>query len=396
MNLAFCYENVDPTRGGCETYIADFARRLVSDGHEVHLYASRWNEQHLPPELKHHRIARIRGPRFLRPWRFSRACARSLSRYRHDVTIGFDKTSGQDVLYPQGGIYSASVDANLSKHRTRFARLAARAAKSADLAAHSFRTLERHQLSNSRQFEFVVNSEMVRRHAVNYLHFDERRIHVVHAAVDPDRFISVDRAAIRAALRKQWQANESTPVGLFVAMNYRLKGLEPLLRSLTLVPPDQRFRLVVVGHPEFSRYRRLACKLGIDERVTFHGFCADSRTIYFASDFLVHPTFYDPCSLVVLEALACGLPVITSRFNGAAELMRPPRDGLVVNDPHDRSELACAITHMLNSEYRTQCSVTARESATLWTFDDHYRKMMSILEMVADRKSVSDPLSRVA
>src|SRR5262249_18712656 len=152
-----------------------------------------------------------------------------------------------------------------------------------------------------------------------------------------------DRLTVRAALRPRWGVDDETLVGLFVAMNYRLKGLEPLLRAVALIPRDRRFRLVVVGNPRTQRFERLAKNLGIQERVVFHGFCTDARQVYFAADFLVHPTFYDPCSLVVLEALACGLPVITTRFNGAAELMHPPLDGLAIDDPHEHPRLAAAM-----------------------------------------------------
>ena len=101
-------------------------------------------------------------------------------------------------------------------------------------------------------------------------------------------------------------------------MNYRLKGLDPLLRGVARMreTPEfaeraKAFRLVVVGNPKFGAYEKLAARLGIAEQVRFVGHCREMRNAYFASDFLVHPTFYDPCSLVVLEALACGLPVIT-------------------------------------------------------------------------------------
>jgi UDP-glucose:(heptosyl)LPS alpha-1,3-glucosyltransferase len=78
--------------------------------------------------------------------------------------------------------------------------------------------------------------------------------------------------------------------------------------------------LVVAGNPNYRGWHRLAERLGVGEQVCFIGHCGDMRNAYFGSDFLVHPTFYDPCSLVVLEALACGLPIITTRFNGASEL----------------------------------------------------------------------------
>src|SRR5947199_4367817 len=101
MNIALCYENVNPARGGCETYIAYLMRRLVADGHAVHLYACRWDAAALPAALHYHRLDVPRGPPFLRPWRFGAACLAELRRHRHDVSVGFDKTWGQDVLYPQ-------------------------------------------------------------------------------------------------------------------------------------------------------------------------------------------------------------------------------------------------------------------------------------------------------
>src|SRR5208282_119947 len=110
MNVAFCHESVLPERGGCETYIADLARRLVADGHQVHLYACRWDPAALPGALRYHRLSVPRGPRFLRPWRFGTACARALRGTKHHVTMGFDKTWGQDVLYPQGGLHAASAE----------------------------------------------------------------------------------------------------------------------------------------------------------------------------------------------------------------------------------------------------------------------------------------------
>ncbi len=98
MNIAFCYESVLPTKGGCETYITDLSNRLVADGHQVHLYACRWDAASLPTALTYHQLPSIVGPRFLRPWRFGKACLDALADQRHDVTVGFDKTWGIDVL----------------------------------------------------------------------------------------------------------------------------------------------------------------------------------------------------------------------------------------------------------------------------------------------------------
>src|SRR5712692_7255699 len=133
MNIAFCYENVVPSRGGCETYISDLARRLSADGHEIHLYACRWDAAALPAPMHYHPLSVPSGARFLRPWRFGAACARALRDTPHDVSIGFDKTWGQDLLYPQGGLHAASAAYNLRKYPGRLERGLARLAKALDL-----------------------------------------------------------------------------------------------------------------------------------------------------------------------------------------------------------------------------------------------------------------------
>src|SRR5262249_4766908 len=117
--------------------------------------------------------------------------------------------------------------------------------------------------------------------------------------------------------------------------------------------------------------------------------CTDMRDAYFVSDFLVHPTFYDPCSLVVLEALACGLPVITSRYNGASELLSPIRDSYVLDDPHDARQLAWCIRQLLDPIRRSEFAQAARRTAARWTFEHHYQQMLHVFGQAAARKQAA-------
>ena len=121
MNIAFCYDSVLPSRGGCETYIASLGRRLAVDGHEIHVYARRWDASALPAGTHYHPIVLPACPRFLRPWFFAAACRRELAASPHQITVGFDKLPGLDVLYPQGGLYAATAEHNLLKYRSRSA-----------------------------------------------------------------------------------------------------------------------------------------------------------------------------------------------------------------------------------------------------------------------------------
>ena len=386
MDVGLCYESVLPARGGCEHYISDLARQLARDGHTVHLFASRWDAATLPPSTVYHLVPPPTGPRFLRPWRFGRACLHALREHPVDVSLGFDKTWGQDVLYPQGGLHSASRSHNLLKHAPGLARAAARLVRAFDPAASSFARLERRQYREARPLVVLAISEMVRGHFRQYLGLPESEVRVLHSAIDPDRFAATDRPARGERERQAWRVGPDDPVGLFVGMNYRLKGLGPLLRSLVHVPPERRFRLVVVGSAKFGRYETLARRLGVADRVTFLGFRADPRDAYFGADFLVHPTFYDPCSLVVLEALACGLPVLTSRYNGARELFRAPDEGLVIDDPHDAPTLGRAIADLADPTTLPARKAAAAAAGRRWTFEDHYRRLLAVFEEVVANK----------
>ncbi len=393
MNIAFCYESVLPNRGGCETYITDISRRLISEGHEVHLYASQWDEKALPKGMHFHEIPKVRGPRFLRPWRFGAACLHALKKNTHDLSMGFNKTWGQDVLYPQGGLHAASFDHNLNKYSATWLRNAAYLCKKFDPSHLSYSRLERKQYLQVPQPTVIVNSLMVRRHFQDYYGIPADNIHVVRSAIDPNRFQDMDRLKLRTENRLQWGIEANDVVGLFAGINYRLKGLEPLLygvQCLTKTPEykgeSKKFRLLVAGHPKYQRYEKLAQRLGIDKQVTFIGHCAPMRNAYFAADFLVHPTFYDPCSLVVLEALACSLPVITTRANGASELLHPLQEGYVIDDPHNYNHLAWSLFQLLDTDRRYQCSLAAHRAAQQWTFDHHYRALLDVFAKTAAKK----------
>lgn len=378
MDIALCYESVLPNRGGAETYIGDLSRRLARDGHAVHLYACRWDANALPASIHYHRLEVPGGPRFLRPWRFAAACEKALAGGHHDVTVGFDKTWGQDVLYPQGGLHAASAHHNLKKFAGPTSKFFAAAGKWLDPAAWSFSRLERKQYLGPKQPLIVVNSKMVRGHFEQFYGVPPESVRVVHSAIDPLRFAAEDRPKRRQEERDSWHVKPTDAVGLFVAMNYRLKGLAPLIRAVTQVPRDKPFTLAVVGHAKYARYQRLAERLGVADRIRFLGFRADPKDAYFAADFLVHPTFYDPCSLVALEALACGLPVITTRYNGASELLTPPKDGLVIDDPHNAATLGSALTRMTDPAYRSAASQAARQTANRWTFEQHYQALLDV------------------
>jgi UDP-glucose:(heptosyl)LPS alpha-1,3-glucosyltransferase len=392
MNIALCHETVLPRRGGCETYVANLARRLTADGHEVHLYARYWEPAALPAGLHVHPIHLPRRPRFLRPWYFSAACRRLLAGADHDVSMGFDKVAGVDVHYPQGGVYAASVDYNLLKHRPAPLRRLLRLLKWVDLAHLSFLALERRSLAGE-QTLVVAISDMVRQHLAERFGIAEDRVRVLPIAAPPQRIDESDAPRRRAEARQRWGLRPDAVVALFAGMNYRLKGLGPLLGALARLAPGA-LQVLVAGKPDTAAAQRLAARLGVAGQVRFLGYCPDMRDAYCAADLLVHPTFYDPCSNVVLEALACGLPVVTSRYNGAAELLHPVpggepgerAEGFVIDDPHDHAGVAACLERMLDPGRRADCARQARRTGARWTFEEHYRGLMEVLALAAQRR----------
>jgi UDP-glucose:(heptosyl)LPS alpha-1,3-glucosyltransferase len=183
---------------------------------------------------------------------------------------------------------------------------------------------------------------------------------------------------------------------LFVGHNFALKGLKPLLAALAA--RRQQYRrarpiqlLVCGGDPE--PYRRLAGWLGLADSVHFLGFYPDVNACYWSSDFFVQPTYYDPCSLVVLEALACGLPVITTAQNGASELMADGREGYVLTNPDAQGELIAALNNLAVDDTRQTMAVHAAKLGREQTFDAHVSRLTAIFGEVAASKTTRTPHS---
>src|SRR5204862_7713294 len=123
------------------------------------------------------------------------------------------------------------------------------------------------------------------------------------------------------------------------------KGLREAIEAMARVK-DERLHLTVVGKPSPDAYLRIAKNLGVANRVNFAGATTDVRPFYRAADVFVLPTRHDPCSLVVLEALAMGVPVISTIFNGACEIMTEGLHGFVLRDPADVNALAEAMRRL--------------------------------------------------
>ena len=303
MHLALNFQRVDPTKGGAETYVADLCGRLIAAGHRVDLYAESWREGVLPGEVRCVAVpvsGRARGARVAS---FGRNSEAALGRTQYDCTIGFINTWAHDVIIPQGGVIQASLDANSRRHPAGWRRSAYRLGKLAQPKHWTCRAIERVQYDPARGARVVAVSALVKEHLQQYHSVPRSRITVIPNAIDADRLKTAHPGAVRCAFRSKHGIAPGELVGLFVGHNFALKGLGPLLRAFAerrrRDPAGRPIRLLVCGGGSLGPFRRLAARLGLEDTVHLIGYEPDIRGGYWASDFFVSPTYYDPCSLVV-------------------------------------------------------------------------------------------------
>ena len=130
----------------------------------------------------------------------------------------------------------------------------------------------------------------------------------------------------------------------------------------------------------------MAEKAGVAENIKFLGAVKSPEDVYNASDVYVQPTWYDPCSLVVLEAMSAGLPVITSKFNGAGEFIESGKEGYIISRPDAKKELSTAMVNLLDEKLRKEQGISARKKIEDQTLEKNFGQMLSVFEKVSSRK----------
>ena len=206
----------------------------------------------------------------------------------------------------------------------------------------------------------------------------------MYHGTDNVRFSPEHRNRWREQVRDRLGVCEDEVMLLFVGHDYQRKGLSTAVRAANrLADEGAPVRLVVVG----GKKRRPLPAVDPTNGVVINvGAIDDPVPYYAAADVFVLPTFYDPCSLSVSEAAASGLPSVTTRFNGAAELLTEGVDGSVISDPADDVELAGVLRPLLDAGVRQRMGEAARKLALRHTLDRNCDQIVSIYQHIAGRK----------
>jgi UDP-glucose:(heptosyl)LPS alpha-1,3-glucosyltransferase len=185
--------------------------------------------------------------------------------------------------------------------------------------------------------------------------------------------------------------NDETLVLLLAAHNFRLKGVPQFLRIASRLAANGRpLHVLIAGGKRLERWKRVAARLSLANRATFLGVVHDLVPYFAAADAYLHPTFYDPCSLVLLEAAASGLPIVTTRrYNGAAELFQEGEEILTANDPRDFDALYERADALFDEALRTKLGAAARNVALRHSFEQNVAEILRLYETRVPRRAVA-------
>jgi len=351
LKVAFVRSEFDPY-GGAELFTQRLIEALTQKGVEVHVFARKWKCES-DRTIYLHRIRGPGSPSFLRHAVFVYFVKRELRKHSFDLIQSNERTLSQDVYRAGDGVHARWLD-------IRCARLGFWRKLSIKLNPfHRYLLwLEKKMFEDGGLKAVIVNSNMVKQEILSRFAISDEKIHIIYNGVDLARFHPRLKAIEGRHLRRQNGVGDNDLLILFVGSGFGRKGVMPLLEAVAKSGGGKR--LWIVGKGDVKRYQRRARELGIQEFITFCGPQANTPAFYAAADVFALPTMYDPFPSVILEAMASGLPVITTTHSGAAEIITPGKEGYVVSAPEAVEEIAFYLDRLADRECRSAMGVQAR------------------------------------
>jgi UDP-glucose:(heptosyl)LPS alpha-1,3-glucosyltransferase len=331
--------------GGAERYMNLLIEHLAARGHEIHILANQWDPSAGSKKVIWHRVPMWRAFSFLRALSFALNCRKAVQQNQFDLVISLDRTLRQDIYRSADGCHR-----EFFLRRLHYASPLRRVRLRLNPLNYVLLWLEKNTYSAQNTRAVIALSNRVKEEIIRYYHFPAERIHVIHNGVDIERFRL-------SAPRK----DDGKFILFFVGSGFERKGLRFCVEALAKLPAN--VELHVIGKGSTRAYQKLAEELGVATRVVFRGPIQNVEKLFPEADVLVHPAIYEPFGNVVLEAMACGIPVVAARFVGASEIIVPGQNGAIVKDPGNFDELANAIRAWLDREMLAKAAISARKTA---------------------------------
>jgi UDP-glucose:(heptosyl)LPS alpha-1,3-glucosyltransferase len=312
----------------------------------------------------------------LRPLAFRRAAAATLRALQPETTLSFG------VNCPPGDVYWVQ-----SVHRAWLE-------DGGDVVFHGLRVpsgvrklLLRHQVllrlehdyfANHRPRAILCTSQREVDDLARLYRVPREILHVVPNGFDGSLFSTERREQDRAEMRQSIGADEDDVVLLIIANEWHRKGLGTLIEAVGALN-DRRIRLDLVGVRSPDDYRPLAQRLGLAERMHWHGSSSNVSRFHAAADIFALPTTYEPFGLVIIEAMASGLPVVTSRLAGAATAIEHGVNGLLIDDPRDSARLSAELGRLLDPDERERMGNAAASTVGAYEWREVFTHAESLM-----------------
>lgn len=357
--------------GGAELILDRTLQALAARGCKVALLGRSWRE-----DRQSIQFIRCNPPKLARPWRetlFARAACQTLRHYPNSLVQAHERIPCCDIFRAGDGVHAAYL-----QQRRRGETTTGKLTLAASLFHHNTLKLERTMFASPRLQAVIVNSEMVVDDLARHYDFPRARIRLVPNGIDLQRFSLEVRAQHRATTRKQLGIALRAPLALFVGSGYERKGLARAIQASARAGDD--IHLVVIGRDRRpAAFQALAKRAGLGERFHLVGPMADPVPYYAAADALILPTIYDPFPSTVIEALACGLPVVTTTGCGARDIVRRLDPALAV-DAFDSGGMTHGLRRAFELAARPSTANAARTIAEPFDIETMVQRMLSVYE----------------
>ena len=314
MKIAVIRMECSYRKGGAERYAANLCKALAVMGHQVWVLAETFDPA-IHPDLIHVPIKVDRTSSWSRNNSFNRNSQEAIAKLDADAVLALSRSFPSDAFRVSDPLHRFWM-------KIRYPGKFHRWLQELNPRHRAILQLENAILDPANTRMIITNSRLSKTVIREYYDYPADRIHVVYNGVDLEKF----RPATRETTAGQ-------PVRLlFVGQDFKRKGLAPVIEALAKVrDKGLDCQLRVIGRDNPEPYRQLASRLGVTDRITFEGPSGTIQTAYQAADLFVFPTLYDPFANVCLEALACGLPVLTTTTNGSSEVVTENSDGYIID-----------------------------------------------------------------
>ena len=380
MQVALVRYRYSP-HGGAERYLDALAAGLLEKGSAVKLLASSW-EGEGARGIQLERISVFDRPKPLRVCLFSRAVMDWAMRNPDWLLFSLERVPGAEVYRAGDGCHAEWL------LRKRVLRPGIWPVDSVRLLNRAYLFLEKRMFLSPKLRMVIANSFRGREEIVRHYGVSPERIAVIYNGVDTSRYPLDRRREAAQSLREMFGIPKNVPVYLFVGSGFTRKGVGCLVEaSILLARKGVQFRVIVVGKGPQAPYLRKVRTTSVGDLLIFTGPVPDARIYFLGADAFVFPTLYEPFSNACLEAMAAGLPVITTKVNGASEILEEGSTGFLLEDPVDAPTLADRMEALLAPDVRREMGEKARNVAEGFPTERNARETLECLDRIWREKT---------